>query len=311
MNRVHGKSGDRIIDDIHLLRVFVAAAENLSFTRAAEQMGLTQSAVSHAIARLETGLDCSLLDRQNRAVRLTVAGETLLTQARRIFEMIDDTEAAVRQIGRPEVGRLRIGASVTVCQFFLPDVLREFRECFPQFALSIIPCDGPEAQQRLADGSIDVGLLIQPEGQFKHHKAELFRDTMGIVTSPLHRWAQKGKADTRQVQDEQFVLYAKTSSTYGLVDRYFAKLKVPLRGPIELGSIEAIKELVKLGLGVSVLAPWVMRRELAEGSLVWIKLPGPSLDRRWFAATPSKELSLAEQTFIDLCRSAGRELSKE
>ena len=105
------------------------------------------------------------------------------------------------------------------------------------------------------------------------------------------------------------MLYSRGSATYRSIERWFLKMKTPLRDPIELGSMEAIKELVKLGLGISMMAPWVARPELIQGSLVWLPLPGSRVARRWCIAAPTgRALSLAEQTFIGLCRSAASHL---
>src|SRR5687767_3095001 len=114
------------MEDAHQLRVFAAVAENLSFTRAAELLFLTQSAVSHQIAKLEQHLGVSLFERRGRGVSLTDAGKTLLTHARRVFTALAEAEAAVKEISNPNAGRLRIGASSTSCQYLIPEALREF-----------------------------------------------------------------------------------------------------------------------------------------------------------------------------------------
>ena len=99
------------------------------------------------------------------------------------------------------------------------------------------------------------------------------------------------------------VLYGRNSASFRLVERYFLKLGVPLRDPIELPDIGAIKELVKLGLGVSVTAEWVARPEVAEKSLVLLPVPGGRLRRQWCVASlAGRKLSVAEQTFIGLCQ---------
>jgi DNA-binding transcriptional LysR family regulator len=108
------------LEDVHQLRIFRAVAENLSFTRAAEALFLTQSAVSHQIANLEAALGTELLRRSGRTVSLTPAGSVLQQQLRRVFAVIDEAEAAVRLASRPGAGRLRIGASATACQHLIP-----------------------------------------------------------------------------------------------------------------------------------------------------------------------------------------------
>lgn len=297
------------MDDVHQLKVFASVAENLSFTRAAESLFLTQSAVSHQIAALERSLGTELFERRGRSVALTLAGRVLAERARRVFSALEEAEFAVRSAAKPGLGRLRIGASSTACQHLIPESLREFRECFPEYSLSIMPGDSLEVVERLTDGSIDLGLLVRPEQKAKLVYHDLFEDELGFVVSPLHPWAAKGKVERRDLPSQRLVLYSRGSATWRLVERYFVKMRVPLRDSIELGSMEAIKELVKLGLGVSVMAPWVARPELNQRSLAWLPTPGSRLRRQWCIAAPAgKTLSLAEQTFIGLCQSVASQL---
>jgi DNA-binding transcriptional LysR family regulator len=306
MNSAHGSC----IKDVHRLEVFAAVAENLSFTRAADALLLTQSAVSHQVASLERALGVELFERTGRRVALTPAGRALAEQARRVFESLREAEGAVRATARPGAGRLRIGASPTACQYIVPEVLREFREAFPEYSLSITPGDSPLVRDRLLEGSIDLGLMVRPDERVKLTYHDLFQDELGFVVSPLHPWARSGKVKREELGEQHMVLYSRNSATFHLVSRYFAKTKSPLRDWIELGSMEAIKELVKLGLGVSVMAPWIVRAEVARKSLVWLPAPGGGLRRRWCVATTAgRKLSSPEEMFVGLCRAAAGEFN--
>jgi DNA-binding transcriptional LysR family regulator len=293
------------MEDVHQLRVFAAVAENLSFTKAADVTFLTQSAVSHQVARLEQNLGVTLFEREGRSVKLTPAGRALLQQARRIFAALEDARAAVEAAARPDSGRLRVGASTTACQYLIPEALREFRESFPAYSLLIHPGDTPVITEKLLDGSLDLGIIIRAERQSKLIHHDLFSDELGFLVSPLHPWAKAGKVDRHQLSQQRMVLYTRNSATFRAVERYFVRMRADLRDWIELGSMEAIKELVKLGLGVSVVARWIARNEIDEGSLVWLRLPGGSARRTWCIASPRRHLSLAEETFVGLCRAVG------
>jgi LysR family transcriptional regulator, low CO2-responsive transcriptional regulator len=295
--------------DVHQLTIFLAVAEKLSFTRAAETLFLTQSAVSHQVANLERAVGCELLARAGRTVALTPAGHEMVHRARRVLAALDETEAAVRQAARPGQGRLRIGASTTACQFIIPEALREFRECFPDYSLAVVPGDSPAMVEALLNEQVDLALLIKPERQRKLAFHDLFQDELQILVSPLHPWAKAGRVDRRQLGDEPMVLYARGSATYRMVENYLAKLGVPLRNPIELPDIGAIKELVKLGLGVSVTAEWVARPEVAQKSLALLPMPVGKLRRTWCVATlAGRQLSVAEQTFLGLCQGVAGQL---
>jgi DNA-binding transcriptional LysR family regulator len=297
--------------DAHELRVFLTVAEKLSFTRAAEVLFLTQSAVSHQVAKLESAVGCQLLERQGRAVALTPAGREMAQQARRVLGALAEAEAAVRQAARPGHGRLRIGASSTACQYVIPEALREFRDCFPEYSLSVVPGDSPAMVEHLVAESVDLALLIRPERQRQLTFHDLFEDELRFLVSPLHPWAKAGRVSRAEMGEQPMVLYGRNSATYRLVERYFARLGVPLRDPIELPDMGAIKELVKLGLGVSVTAEWVARAEVAEKSLVLLPMPGGRLRRRWsVAALAGRRLTVAEQTFVGLCQNVAGHLGQ-
>jgi DNA-binding transcriptional LysR family regulator len=124
----------------------------------------------------------------------------------------------------------------------------------PRVLLAINPGDSPVVGERVIDGSIDLGIMIRPDGREKAGRLayhDLFEDELGFLVSPLHPWAARGgrgRIDRREIADQRLVLYSRGSSTFRTVERWFVKMKTPLRDPIELGSMEAIKELVKLGL---------------------------------------------------------------
>ena len=298
--------------DVHQLRVFAAVAENLSFTKAADRLFLTQSAVSHQIARLELEIGCALFERIGRTVVLTAAGHEMVHRSRKVFVAVEEAKTATRFAGKPNTGRLRIGASSTACQYIIPEALREFRECFPGYTLTIIPGDSPVTAERLLAGEIDLGLMVRLERQKKLTYHELFEDELKFMVSPLHPWAKAGKVDRRQLSQQHLILYSRASALFKLVERYLLKMQTPIRDWIELGDMGAIKELVKLGLGVSVTAEWTARPELAAKSIVLLPSPGAKMNRTWcIAAGASRELSLAEQTFIGLCQAVAKELQRK
>jgi DNA-binding transcriptional LysR family regulator len=236
----------------------------------------------------------------------------LLDHARRIFVSLDNAIAAAREASEPDSGLLRIGASITACQYIFPEALREFRESFPAYSFRITPGDGPLVTQGILDGALDLGIVVRHQKLSKLAYYELFTDELGVLISPLHRWAREGKVDRRELPQQRMILYSRQSTTFRLIEQYFIRARVELRDWIELGSIEAIKELVKLGLGVGVAARWTARAELAARSLVWLPLPGAPIRRNWcIARAAGRTLSLAEQTFVGLCQSAGGHIARD
>ena len=297
--------------DSRQLHAFAALARRGSFTLAAKDLFLTQSAVSHAIKALEEDVGCRLLDRVGRRVLLTQAGEQFLRHTEKILREMEAARAGLEHLTKWGHGRLRVGASTTACQHILPTVLREFRQSYPKCEIRIEPGDHGQQLDLLRSGQIDLAIVLEPPAQamLEFVFVPLFQDELRFVVAPLHPWAKSGHAPLESVAAETLVLYNKSSQTFRLVSEYFREEKVALSNVIELGSMEAIKELVKIGIGAGVLAPWVARAELESGSLVSLPLGARKLSRRWGVAhLKGRRLALAEETFVGLCESVSEVL---
>jgi LysR family transcriptional regulator, low CO2-responsive transcriptional regulator len=287
------------------LRVFCALARTGSFTKAARELSITQSGVSYSIKGLENDTACRLLDRLGKKIMLTQAGEQLFHHASRILKEMETARDSLGRLGKWGTGRLRLGASTTACQHIIPPVLREFKESFPGHVITIEPGDTPDLATDLLEHRLDLALSleIQRESQIKFHP--LFTDELQFIISPMHPWAKAVRIERATVPKQNYILYSKRSLTFRLIEDYFRSEQMVLNTVIELGSVEATKELVKLGLGVSILAPWAARKEIEEGSLMALPLGHKKLRRRWgILHWRGKRLNLAEETFIGLCEEA-------
>ncbi|MDX2227086.1 MAG: LysR family transcriptional regulator [Verrucomicrobiae bacterium] len=292
------------IDSRHIL-AFVTLATTNNFTKAAATLNLTQSAISRAIAGLESDVGCRLFERAGKKVFLTQAGEQLLPAAQRILSQMSDARVQLRQLGRWGSGRLRVSAGLTACQHLLPPVLREFKESFPRCQITIETGDTEEAVDLLEANRVDLALGMQPSGHLPLTFRPLFEDELFFMVSPLHPWAKAGRVPADEVGRENIILYSKKSQTFRVIEKHFAAQSIVLRSFIEMGSYEAIKEMVKLGLGVSLMTDWVARRELEEGSLIALPLGRRKLRRSWgLFHLKGRRLSLSEETFVGLCKSA-------
>lgn len=296
--------------DSRQLRAFVVLARTLSFTRTAHELNLTQSAVSHSIKALERDVACRLFDRVGKTVLLTQAGEQLLAQAEKILSEMEVARAELGRLGRWGSSRMRIGAGSTACQYILPPVLREFRESFAHCDISIQPGDTPRNLERLRAHQIDLAINLEPKQQEALDVRPIFSDELAFVLSPLHPWAKAGKVTRDEIPRQNYIFYEKASYTFAMIEDYFREEGTTLFSTLEMGSVEAAKELVKLGYGVSILAPWTLRKELAEGSLVTLPLGRRKLRRKWAVLLSNgRRLSLAEETFIGLCQSVAEGLA--
>lgn len=296
--------------DSRQLRAFSVMARTGSFTQAARELHLTQSAVSHAMRALEEDIGCRLLDRMGKKATLTQAGEQLLVHAEKILAEMAAARDEITQLGKWGAGRLRIGATTAACHYLLPAVLREFKESFPACTITLEPGDTPEAIESLRAHRIDLALVLEPQGEPQLDFRHLFTDDLQFIVSPQHPWARGGRVVKEEVPRQSYILYEKTSYTFQMIQNYFRDRDQVLFSFMELGSMDAIKELVKLNVGVSILAPWIARKEIAEKSLVALPLGRKKLRRKWgILHWKDRRLSLPEVTFVGLCKSVTERLN--
>jgi len=289
--------------DSRQLRAFTTLASTGSFTRAAKELFLSQSAVSHSMKALERDVGCRLFDRLGKKVVLTQTGEQLLKHAEKILDEMSQARASLKHLqewGRP---RLRLGASATACQYLLPPVLNELQREHPSGMLSIEPVDAENAVESMDNNSFDLAFTLRPHRQENVTFIPLFTDEMCFLIGPSHPWAQDRHVDRAAVARQNYVLYNKSSYTCNLIESYFRQEEIVLNTVIHLGSMDAIKQLVKLGMGISILAPWIARDEQADGSLIQLPLGRRKLKREWgISFRRGRRLNMLEETFIVLCR---------
>lgn len=296
--------------DSRQLRAFATLARTGSFTLAAKELFLSQSAVSHSMKALEQDIGCRLFDRVGKKVLLTQAGEQLLHHVDKILGEMGEARESIRALGKWGRTRIRLGASTTACTYILPSVLREFRESFPQCSITVEPADTPELLELLEQNRIDLAIGMKPHREDQFEFKDLFDDELKFLVGPQHPWAIARQVTRNEIPRQNYILYSKKSYTFRQVEDYFLGEDMVLNTYMELGSMEAIKELVKLELGICVLAPWVAKKELLEGSLVALPLGRRKLKRNWgILHWKGRRLSLPEESFISLCREVSNGLS--
>ena len=297
----------RELPDLRQIRAFVALANTQSFTRAAESLFLTQSAVSHSIRSLEQQLEVQLVERSGKKIALTQDGVVFLRRCRSVISELEQATQEVEALKRWGQGRIRLGATHTLCQYLLPTVLREFRDCFPRCEIHIESGDTAELMKKLEEAQLDLvlGLGGRPPSWTKFHP--IFEDELVFVVSSQHPWAQQEDIPLEDISSESFLIYAKKSETYRIIRSHFEGLGVKLRTTLNLGSMGALKEMARLGIGVGILSPWVAQAELDRGQLVQVRIRKEPLRREWGAFFhENKKLSLVEDTFIGICEVTAR-----
>ena len=293
------------VPDLRQLRAFVAVVEEGSFTLAARRVFVTQSAVSHSLKALEDQLACRLLDRSGKRIVATPEGEILLRRCKRVLSELDQASRDLDGLRRWGQTRIRVGTPHSLCHFIIPSVLREFRECFPRCEPVIEAGDTTLLLDRLAGADLDLVVGLKPRSVGDEGYRPMFRDRLALVVSPFHPWALNPSSVLATINDHQFIIYAKATETYRLIEEWLEQKCGRGKKPLVLGDMQAIKEMAKLGIGVGIVAPWIAAREIAEGSLKVVDIDEPGIEREWGGFHSAKrEPSLVEEAFIGLCEMA-------
>jgi LysR family transcriptional regulator, regulator for metE and metH len=271
--------------EIRHLRLVVAVAEQGSLTAAAEQLHLTQSALSHQLRDIEDRLRAPLFLRRNRRMTPTPAGQRLIEAGIAVLAQLERTESAVRDLGREKQGLLRVATECYTCYHWLPGVLREFGAKCPGVDVQI----QLEATSRplpvLLAGKLDLALMLSPVRDRRLSTTPLFRDELVVVVPARHRFAGQPYVHASQLADETMFNYSPREDSY-----VFTRLLTPAGiSPRKLHQVqltEAILELVRAGLGVSVLARWAVEPYLDRRSLAGVRLTANGFYRTWIAVVP-------------------------
>ena len=300
--------------DTRLLKMFCAVAENGGLVAAGSRLHLTPSAISHGIKSLETQLGCRLFERAGKKMLLNQAGEQLLAQIQAPLAALDSAAESLKHLGRWGQTRLRVGAEASVCQHLLPSVIRELRKNHPHLELQVESGDAAELIPLVRDNKIDVAVGVAGEHHPGLELRPLFRDELMFVFAPGHSWAAGRPISRDELRMQPLVLDQRSSFTARLVNEFFRSLDLVPSAIMDIDSIEAIKELVKLNLGVSVLAPWTVDKELVRSKLKMRPLGTKPITRRWAAFyLAGRRLTLTEESFCKLCRhhAAGMRLDRK
>ena len=258
---------------------------------------------------LEDELSCRLLNRVGKKTTLTLEGEHLLRHAQKIVTDMGSAREALVNLGKAGETRLRVGASLSACQHLLPDVLREFKKLHPKCRITLEPGDSPALAESVREQRVDLALALAPHREPSLDFQHMFTDELMFIVGPQHPWVEAGGVARPEIAKQNFILYSRASQTFRAVESYFQDEGILLNATMELGSIETIKELVKIGLGISVLATWIARAELKEGSLMALPLGRRKLKREWgILSLRGRELTTVENEFIDLCVEATQAL---
>ncbi len=263
--------------ELRQLRTFRMVATTRSFTQAAAALGYVQSSITAQIQALETSLGVPLFDRLGRQVALTDAGERLLGYAERLLALADEARAVI-QAGDEPVGSLTISAPETLCTYRLPVVLQRFNAQYPQVQLLFRPHPPADLCRRVLDGTLDVALVLQSPVRMPGLVVEpFFTEPVLVLASPQHKLAQAREVQVTDLAGEPIFFTELGCSYRNQFEQALIAGGMYPATALEFGSIEAIKQCVMTGMGITVLPQVTVASEVADGALVVLPWSGPPL----------------------------------
>ena len=296
------------------LQVFHAVARQLSFTKAAEQLFMTQPAVTFQIKQLEEHLNVRLFERSHGRIALTPAGEMVLGYAEKILLLSEELETRVGELTGAISGPLLLGASTTIAEFYLPQILGEFKAKHPHVRAHMTVANSETIETRVAEHALDIGLIESPSHLPGVQTEICCEDVLVMICSPGYKLAKAKKVSAAEVAGEPFISRETGSGTREFADHYFQRNRIPpdaINIVMELGSPEAIKGVVETGLGVSILSRATVAKELKLGVLVAVPL-NPPLIRGLSVVTPKDRFrSRLLTTFVEFAMARMKEMAAE
>ena len=296
------------------LQVFHAVAKHLSFTKAAEALCMTQPAVTFQVRQLEEHFNTRLFDRAHGRICLTPAGAVAFSHAERILALTAELESALRDMGGQVAGPLLIGASTTIADFLLPQILGEFKATHPGVAPSLFVGNSETVQERLRERALDIGFIEGDSYMSALAGERLCSDELQVVCAPGHPLARRRSVAAAALVEHAYLSREQGSGTREVIDQYLRRAGIEpgaLHVAMEASSPEALKGLVAAGMGFAIVPRVSVEKEVRLGLLVRIPL-SPPLTRQLTAVYPRERIqSGLVGTFVQFAKERMDVLSRD
>lgn len=257
------------------LQIFHAVARQMSFTKAADVLFMTQPAVTAQIKQMEEHFNTRLFDRGYGRISLTPAGDLMLEYAERIIRLSSEMEVRLGEMTDEIGGSLLVGASTTIADFMLPRILGEFKLKYPKVKPSLIVANSEMIEMRVAEHTVDIGLIESPSHQPNLQTDICCDDELQVICSPKFPLAGHRELTPQQLLEHPYVSREPGSGTREYADNYLHKAGIKagsMRLVMELGSPEALNGVVETGLGFAIASRATVGKAQRTGDLVAIPL---------------------------------------
>lgn len=281
------------------LKVFSAVARHLSFTRAAEELCLTQPAVSMQVKQLESQLEMPLFEQLGKKIYLTEAGNEVYHYSRIISQQLDDMETVLDNLKGLGRGKLRISVATTA-NYFAPKLLSTFYQRFPGVTVILDVTNRQTLLAQLADNEVDLVIMGQPPTDMDLVAGAFLDNPLVVIAPPDHHLAGRSNIPFAELEKEVFLVREPGSGTRSAMERFFEAHNIELTTGMEVSSDEAIKQSVQAGLGLGVMSRFAVEMESTLNRLTVLDVDEFPIMRHWYIVhRRGKRLSAIAQAFHD------------
>ena len=280
------------------LEIFESIARLGSFTRASEELFLTQPTVSMQMKKLTETVGVPLIEQVGKKLHLTPDGQELAQATREIFGIMDRYTMSVAERQGLKQGQLRLMA-ITTASYFAPRLLGEFAKLYPGIDVSLRVTNKEQVLASIADNLDDLYFLGQPPDDIDVIATPIMDNPIVVVAAPDHPLARKKKIKLQRLAQEPWLMRERGSGTRNAIERRFDENGIAIRPRLELGSNEAIKQAILAGLGISALSRHVLTLN-QPGQFAVLDVEGFPILRHWYAVYPAgRQLSVVARAFLD------------
>lgn len=283
-------------------KVFIAVAENLSFSKAAEELFISQPAVTKHIKELESRLKSTLFDRKGNKIYLTKPGKINYEYLKKIKQQYDELEFELGRLNDTFKGTLRIGASSTISQYLIPEMLAAFYKRYPKINLYLLSGNSHDIQQKLLDGEIDIALIEGSSSMQEIKYSDFLADEIIVVTGSSSVYAKRKQIGLSDLQNIPMVLRERGSGTLEVIRKSLNENKINLEDlniVIHLGSTEAIKNFLVNFDGVALVSEKSISKEVELKQIVKIHVNKLKIDRKFRIALCQGNPIYSAELFIN------------
>ena len=295
---------------IRQLQVFESVARHLSYTRAAEELHLTQPAVSMQIRQLEQAVGLALFEQIGKKIYQTRAGELMLGHALTIQEHLELSKREMDELKGVDSGRLSIGVVSTV-NYFAARLLAAFSRKHPNVEIRLDVTNRETLLRKLESNEPDLVLMGQPPNNLDVNASDFMDNPLLLVAAPDHSMAKMKNISLDSLIDETFVVREPGSGTRLAMERFFLDHDFKPKSTVEMAGNEVIKQAIEVGLGLSILSAHTIELELSAGRLITLDVIGIPIVRRWYVAhRTGKRLTPTALSFKQFVLAEGKRKSK-